>query len=470
MKTVLDKILHYKKIWVMERKKILSEKKLIAMLKTQTRKIEGRDFEASLLNARKNNESAFILECKKASPSLGVIRKDFNVAKIATVYSKHASAISVLSDEKYFSGSFDFLKIAKDNSTCPILCKDFFIDTYQVYLAKYKGADAILLMLSALDDVRYALLEKLATSLKMGVLTEISNEDEAVRAKQLGARIIGINNRNLRDLTTNLERTKQLGKLFSNDDFIISESGIKNFSDVIHLKNSCSGFLVGSNIMKQDDVEMAVKSLKFGQNKVCGIMTNETAKIVEREGAIFGGIIFAKSSKRFVDYLKANEITKNVNLKFVGVFQNNTIEFIIKVALKVNLYAVQLHGSEGQEFIAELKDKLSNIKIFKVIKIDINAKSFPKTIPSADFYVLDCMMDGESGGLSKMFNWNLIPHKIKSKSLLAGGIGTKEINEAIKVGCMGLDMNSKLEMDGDTPVKSESKVKLAFEKIKKCRA
>lgn len=201
MQTVLAKIVADKAIWVEARK----EQQPLASFQNEVVPSQRRFYDA-LQGAR----TAFILECKKASPSKGVIRDDFDPARIAGVYKHHASAISVLTDEKYFQGSFDFLPIVSQIAPQPILCKDFIIDAYQIWLARFYQADACLLMLSVLDDEQYRQLAAVAHSLNMGVLTEVSNEEELERAIALKAKVVGINNRDLRDLSIDLNRTRQL--------------------------------------------------------------------------------------------------------------------------------------------------------------------------------------------------------------------------------------------------------------------
>ncbi len=159
-----------------------------------------------------------------------MIRNDFDPARIAGIYKHHASAISVLTDEKYFQGSFDFLPIVSGIAPQPILCKDFIIDAYQIYLARYYRADACLLMLSVLDDTQYRQLAAVAHSLNMGVLTEVSNEEELQRAIALEAKVVGINNRDLRDLSIDLNRTRQLAPRLGAGVTVISESGINTYA------------------------------------------------------------------------------------------------------------------------------------------------------------------------------------------------------------------------------------------------
>lgn len=200
MQTVLAKIVADKAIWVEARK----QQQPLASFQNEIQP-STRHFYDALQGAR----TAFILECKKASPSKGVIRDDFDPARIASIYQHYASAISVLTDEKYFQGASIFCR-SLASAPQPILCKDFIIDPYQIYLARYYQADACLLMLSVLDDEQYRQLSAVAHSLKMGVLTEVSNDEERERAIALGAKVVGINNRDLRDLSIDLNRTRQL--------------------------------------------------------------------------------------------------------------------------------------------------------------------------------------------------------------------------------------------------------------------
>lgn len=250
MQTVLAKIVADKAIWVQARK----QQQPLASFQNEIVPTQ-RNFYDALAGTR----TAFILECKKASPSKGLIREDFDPAAIASIYKHYASAISVLCDEKYFQGSFDFLPIVSQVAPQPILCKDFTIDPYQIYLARYYQADACLLMLSVLDDEQYRQLSAVAHSLNMGVLTEVSNEEELERAIALKAKVVGINNRDLRDMSIDLNRTRQLAARLGPDVTVISESGIHTYAEVRELSHFANGFLIGSALMEQADLETAVK-------------------------------------------------------------------------------------------------------------------------------------------------------------------------------------------------------------------
>lgn len=204
---------------------------------------------------------------QKASPSKGLIRDDFDPVAIAQVYQDYASAISVLTDEKYFQGDFAFLPQVSAAVHQPVLCKDFIISEYQIYLARYYQADAILLMLSVLDDSQYRQLSAVAHSLKLGVLTEVSNEEELQRAIQLEARVVGINNRDLRDLSIDLDRTRRLAPRLPEGVSVISESGIHRHAQIRELSRFADGFLIGSSLMSEPDLTLAVRRVILGKTK-----------------------------------------------------------------------------------------------------------------------------------------------------------------------------------------------------------
>ncbi|PCK07228.1 MAG: bifunctional indole-3-glycerol-phosphate synthase TrpC/phosphoribosylanthranilate isomerase TrpF [Alteromonadaceae bacterium] len=218
----------------------------------------------SMYDALKASTPGFILECKKASPSKGLIRAKFDLDEIIEAYKPHASAISVLSEKKYFQGDYSYVSYVRERVSQPVLNKDFFVLPYQVYLARYHNADAILLMLSVLSDEQYIVMAKIANEYKLDILTEVSNEDEVHRALALDAKIIGINNRNLRDLSTDLNTTRTLSALIPSDRIIVSESGIYNREQIEDLNQYAQAYLVGSSLMAQENLGAAVEKLVIG--------------------------------------------------------------------------------------------------------------------------------------------------------------------------------------------------------------
>ncbi|UUM31595.1 bifunctional indole-3-glycerol-phosphate synthase TrpC/phosphoribosylanthranilate isomerase TrpF [Vibrio japonicus] len=455
MAEVLAKIVRDKYVWVEERKQTQPLERFKDDLVPS-----DRGFYDSLTSGK----TAFITECKKASPSKGLIRDEFDLDYIASVYNEHADAISVLTDEKYFQGSFDFLPQVRNQVTQPVLCKDFMVDTYQVYLARHYGADAILLMLSVLNDDEYRTLADVAHSLNMGILTEISNEDELHRAVNLGAQVIGINNRNLRDLTTDLNRTKELSPLIRQlapQATVISESGIYNNQQVRDLAEYADGFLIGSSLMAEKNLELAVRKVILGENKVCGLTQPEDAAKAYQAGAVFGGLIFVKNSPRYVDLETARLTMSGAPLQFVGVFQNEAIEFILDTVNELGLKAVQLHGQEDQQFVDDLKTQLpENVEIWKAYGV---TDSLPTLLSSnVDRHLLDTKIGSQTGGTGLVFDWSLIGDP--SRVMLAGGITPFNAQKASQQGCLGLDLNSGVE---SSPGKKDlTKLNQAFAAIR----
>ena len=212
-----------------------------------------RDFAAALRKPR----TAFILECKSASPSQGPIRPDLSLQEVAAAYDPHANAISVLTDAQFFGGSLERMTALRALVHRPVLCKDFVVDPYQVHEARHHGADAILLMLSVLTDEQYRSCRDVATHHRMGILTEVHGEEEMARALALDATIIGINNRDLKTLEVDLSVTERLARQVPQDRLVISESGIGSHADTRRLRGLVDGFLVGSSLMQQADLAHA---------------------------------------------------------------------------------------------------------------------------------------------------------------------------------------------------------------------
>jgi indole-3-glycerol phosphate synthase/phosphoribosylanthranilate isomerase len=450
MQTVLAKIVADKAIWVEARK----EQQPLASFQNDV-VVSQRRFYDALQGAR----TAFILECKKASPSKGVIRDDFDPARIAWVYKHHASAISVLTDEKYFQGSFDFLPIVSQIAPQPILCKDFIIDAYQIWLARFYQADACLLMLSVLDDEQYRQLAAVAHSLNMGVLTEVSNEEELERAIALKAKVVGINNRDLRDLSIDLNRTRQLAPRLGAGVTVISESGINTYAQVRELSHFANGFLIGSALMSHDDLNAAIRRVLLGENKVCGLTRPQDAAAALEAGAVYGGLIFVESSPRFVTEDQAREVIAGAPLSYVGVFRDAPVADVTAVAENLSLTAVQLHGQEDQTYINELRQALApQVQIWK-------AQSVGETLPARDLQHVDkYVLDNGQGGTGERFDWSLLNGEKLDNVLLAGGLSPDNCVDAAKAGCAGLDFNSGVE--SQPGIKDASKLASVFKTLR----
>ena len=255
----LQEICATKQEEVREAKQRVSEAELLRQITLQS---APRGFEKALQDASRRN-IGLIAEIKKASPSKGLIREDFAPADHARAYQAGGAAcLSVLTDEKYFQGHRDFLVAARSACTLPVLRKDFMIDPWQVLEAREMGADAVLLIVAALDDQQMIDIEQAAIDLTMDVLIEVHDEAELERAIRLQSRLVGINNRNLKTFQTDLSTTLKLAPLVPNGSLVIAESGITNSADVARLVEAdIRSFLVGESLMRHDDVEEATRNL-----------------------------------------------------------------------------------------------------------------------------------------------------------------------------------------------------------------
>lgn len=422
----------------------------------------------SLFDALSQPDAGFIFECKKASPSKGLIRPVFDLDEILAAYKPYAAGISVLTDEKYFQGSYDYLAYVTERVSQPVLNKDFFVNEYQVYLARHYNADAILLMLSVLDDDTYRTLASLADSLALDILTEVSNEEEMHRAIALEAKIIGINNRDLRDLSTDLATSEKLIPILdkaTHDFVVISESGIYTHQDVRRLAPLCQGFLVGSALMAQKDLPEAVRALIYGDIKVCGLSRAEDAKAAFDGGANYGGLIFAEKSKRCVTQEQARTITETVPGRYVGVFVDQPVDDIVSAARSLKLFAVQLHGSEDAAFRQTLRAALpAECQIWQAVGVSGDLPPHLSDLLGetvTDRILLDCQVGTEKGGTGQSFDWSLLDDVTdKKKLIVAGGIHAGNLVAALGTGAGTIDVNSGVE---DAPAqKSAEKLAALF--------
>jgi indole-3-glycerol phosphate synthase len=262
MTDILEKICTTTRAEVARRKATTTLSALEAMAGAQT---PPRGFRAAL-DVKASQGFGLIAEIKKASPSKGLIRNDFDPASHAKAYEAGGAAcLSVLTDAPYFQGHEDYLIAARAACTLPVLRKDFMVDPWQVLEARAIGADAILVIMAVLDDAEAAEIEATALSLGMDVLIETHDADELERALNLKSRMIGVNNRNLRDFTVSFERTYELVGSAPKDCTFIAESGLSSHADLrVMSEHGVRCFLVGESLMRQDDIEMATRRLLSG--------------------------------------------------------------------------------------------------------------------------------------------------------------------------------------------------------------
>ena len=260
MSDILDRILAVKREEIAAARARTSHAGLLAQAKART---DLRDFGGSLRAAIAAGRAGVIAEVKKASPSKGLLRADFDPAAIAASYAQHGAAcLSVLTDHQFFQGSPEYLQQARSASGLPVLRKDFIIDEYQVAQARAWGADCILLIVAALEQPRMLALEAAAIDLGMAVLVEVHDAGELARALELRTPLLGINNRNLRTFETRLETTLGLLAQIPQDRLVITESGIATAPDVQRMRAAgVDAFLVGEAFMRAPEPGLALAQL-----------------------------------------------------------------------------------------------------------------------------------------------------------------------------------------------------------------
>ena len=413
--------------WIVARKRIEVAARLAGPVAAEP---TTRSLDAAL----RQRGARFIMEVKRASPSGH--RSAVSVEAAVAAYAPIADAISVLTDGEDFGGSLDDLTMVRGSFDGPILAKDFIVDPAQVSEARAYGADAVLAMMSVLDDAGAKAVLDEARRLGMDAIVEVHDEAELARALALGAKIVGINNRDLKTLRTDLAVTERLAGLVPEDVLVISESGISTHRDVERLSPIADAFLVGSALMAAPDVAQAARALVHGRVKVCGLTRVEDVALAARCGATHAGMIFVAGTPRAIDLEHARplaEAARAGGMKTVGVFRDSPPADVAAVAHALLLDVVQLHGGEQ---VAAVRSVLPEVELWAVVA-DGGA---PRA--GAD----RTLFDSGIGGSGTVFDWTSIAGRAELPSaFLAGGIGPANAALAAQVGAYGLDVGSSIE-------------------------
>ena len=478
---ILDKIIEATKIRVAQEKEVETPEAVKAAalaLPSDT----GFPFEAAL----RQQDFNFICEVKKASPSKGIIAEHFPYLDIAKEYEvAGAAAISVLTEPDFFKGDKKYLQEIANTVKIPVLRKDFIIDEYQIYQAKVWGASAILLICACLDVPTLTKFRELADSLGLSSLVEAHDEQEVQMAIDCGARIIGVNNRNLKDFTVDVQNSVRLRNLVQDDVIFVSESGLETPEDIQVLRDNNIGVaLMGETFMRSPNKVEKLAYL-YGPTyytpkvKMCGISKIEIIPAVVEAKPDYMGLVFAPSKRQVtVDQAKIlveelhrgyakkygsdTEHDKNDTIKTVGVFVNETVDNLVTIANEANLDAVQLHGDEDEAFIQSLKER-TNVEIWKAVQIRSAADVEKWIDSSADMLLFDAYHKDERGGTGEVFDWSSLD-AFERPFMLAGGIDSTNVARAIRtVRSYGIDISSGIETNG---VKDDEKI-TAFTKIVK---
>lgn len=498
---ILDRIVEATKIRVAQEKQVetLEAVKAAALaLPSDT----GFPFEAAL----RQQDFNFICEVKKASPSKGIIAEHFPYLEIAKEYEvAGAAAISVLTEPDFFKGDKKYLQEIASTVKIPVLRKDFIIDEYQIYQAKVWGASAILLICACLDVPTLTKFRELADSLGLSSLVEAHDEHEVQMAIDCGARIIGVNNRNLKDFTVDVQNSVRLRNLVDDDVIFVSESGLETPEDIQVLRDNNIGVaLMGETFMRSPNKVEKLAYL-YGpiyytpKVKMCGISKVETIPAIVDAKPDYMGLVFAPSKRQVTveqaktlvaelhkQYEKTyGEVTVPMNtdtaqdsqdnqdnqefvqgnssfekIKTVGVFVNETVENLLKIAEEVKLDVIQLHGDEDETFIQSLKE-CTNVEVWKAVQVRSAADAEKWIDSSADMLLFDAYHKDERGGTGEVFDWSSLD-AFERPFMLAGGMDSTNVARAIRtVRPYGIDISSGIETEG---VKDDEKIK-AFTNI-----
>ncbi|MFI4936918.1 MAG: bifunctional indole-3-glycerol-phosphate synthase TrpC/phosphoribosylanthranilate isomerase TrpF [Candidatus Berkiellales bacterium] len=451
---MLKEMIEKQKQDLLLRQKMLPLPSFLPLLQPST-----RDF----IGALKIHQPALIFECKYRSPSLGKLRSEYPITEMAKQYAKFADAISVLTNTPFFGGSFSHLRRVSQAIDKPILAKDIIIDPYQVAVARLYGADAVLLMLSVLDDREYLACREQAEKLNMSVLTEVHTRQELLRAKQLNANLIGINHRNLNTLELDMGLINKLLTDLPKDTLIIAESGIHSAEDMQKLSGMVDGFLIGTTLSRATNIDHKMRELAFGNVKICGLTREEDVKNAFLAGATFGGLNFIPESLRKITVEQAIKLQLAAPMKYVGIFAKQAINTIVETAKQLNLHAVQMHGQEDNQTMMQLRQALPpSCQIWLAVPGNTKMTELP---PGVDKLVFDTQSDRQFGGTGQTFDWAPLTHSPLLKDIvLAGGLASHNIAAASKIKAWALDISSSVECKPG--VKDPIKLKALFQNLR----
>jgi indole-3-glycerol phosphate synthase/phosphoribosylanthranilate isomerase len=411
-----------------------------------------------------------IAEFKRRSPSKGKINSKADPATLAQIYqSAGAAAVSCLTEEDYFDGSLDDLRRIREAIRLPLLRKDFILDEYQVYESAFVGADAILLIVAALDDPTLAKLRAIAEEeLGMDALVEVHTDNEFDRALKCGARLIGVNNRDLRTFNVSIDTSKSLARLARRNTILVSESGLT--PEVVRELGPIGyhAFLVGETLMRANDPGVALREfVNAGTDrhphkpwvKICGITSAEDARAAIQAGADMLGFNFYPPSPRFITADAAAAIIRDIqpeiegasrSVSMVGVFVNESVDAVTETADAARLDGIQLHGDETFAYCLRLRELSPQRFIIKAMRAhnETNLEEL-KNYP-ADAIMVDAFDRKLRGGTGKVADWEIARMAARNlpRLFLAGGLSPENVGDAIaNVRPYAVDACSALETE-----------------------
>lgn len=416
--------------------------------------------------ALKRSGVNIIAEFKRRSPSKGEINAQARPEEMARAYETGgAAAISVLTEQDFFAGSLDDLRAIRKTSRLPILRKDFIFDDYQVYESAAAGADALLLIVTALDASTLTRLRTLAeVELGMDALVEVHTRPELDMAIQCGAQLIGVNNRDLKTFKVSTETSIELAGAAPKDVTLVSESGLTGAAIELLQQAGYKGFLIGQTLMSAKDPASVLSSFVSQTNaasktvlvKICGITSLEDARAAVQAGADMLGFNFYRASPRFIEPDHARSIIDELRsdfggtrTKMVGVFVDESSPTqLVQIAERTGIDAIQLHGDHSSEFCAAVKNLLPKVTLIRVVRVH-DQFDRDEIDGAADALMLDTFHSELRGGTGRSFDWRIArqARAVTRQLFLAGGLSPENVAEAIaEVQPYAVDACSSLEL------------------------
>ncbi len=404
---------------------------------------------------------SFICECKSASPSAGVIRADYDPEGIGAGYERAgADAISCLTEPKWFHGSLGHLEgVVAAAPRTPVLRKDFVVDPYQIFEARVAGASAVLLLCGILDDDELGVCLDTCHELGLAALVEAYDETEVERAVASGARVIGANNRNLRDFAVDFGRASAMCEMVPPDRVFVAESGISSLDDVAAVAASgADAALVGEFLMRADDRVARLASMRATARtkapararrslvKCCGLTSEEDVALVNRALPDYAGfVIDVPGRRRSLTPSRARELAARVDGRVgrVGVFVDAPVKLVAELLRDHVIDVAQLHGHEDADYVRELRAAAPGACIWQAFVVRSADDVEAARTSEADLALLDA-----GRGEGRRFDWDL-SRTIGRPFALAGGLDPDNVADAIRAYAPAVvDVSSGVERDG----------------------
>lgn len=403
--------------------------------------------ERSLKAIKLKRGVGLIAEFKRSSPSQKRLNQSNNLREIIKIYDRNAyvKAISVLTDSPFFGGTLADLQTARQFTHKVLLRKDFIIDEYQIYESRLFGADAILLIARLLEKEQLRRFIRIAGRYRMDCIVEVHDEQELTKIPA-NAAIIGINNRNLDTLHIDLDTTIRLApKLKKRAVVVITESGIHSYQDVHYVGAAADAMLIGTSLLKADDINQKIDSLFRPRIKICGITRAADANLAARLGADLLGFIFYRKSPRYIPPQKAHAIIEEVKknhpeVQSVGVFVNATPDQITEIDSCCKLDLIQFHGDETDEAILTWAGRA-----IRALRIQKNTDCDRIYDSPARYILLDTYQKGKYGGTGRQFDWGILDRIERKNIIIAGGINPRNVHHACQYQPYAIDVSSGVE-------------------------